>query len=81
MTYVMPELPRSDAPLNLDNVNAVQFIVLSDNEGHVLKNRSYRIWMADEKIIEGVTDKNGATSVLAEDSAKVSKIQIVKRQA
>ena len=38
-----------------------QLVILTDDEGYVLANRPYRAWIGDELLIEGITDKNGAT--------------------
>ncbi|MES2017644.1 MAG: type VI secretion system tip protein TssI/VgrG [Pseudomonadota bacterium] len=59
--------------------SASQLIILTDNDGHLLKNRPYRIWMDDGKYLEGISDHNGATMLLTANAAKVAEIHILKR--
>jgi uncharacterized Zn-binding protein involved in type VI secretion len=56
-----------------------QLVVLTDEEGYVLANRPYRVWVADEMIMEGITDKNGATGLLSADAEKKAEIELLKR--
>ena len=57
-----------------------QLVVLHDEEGFVLANRPYRAWLGDELLVEGITDKNGATALLTADAEKNVEIEILKRR-
>jgi uncharacterized Zn-binding protein involved in type VI secretion len=57
-----------------------QLVVLTDDEGYVLANRPYRVWVGDEMIMEGITDKNGATGLLTADAEKNAEIEILQRR-
>ena len=56
-----------------------QLVVLTDGDGHVLKNRPYRVWTKDGQIIAGTTDVNGATKILLAESEQITQMQILKR--
>ncbi|WP_420475588.1 type VI secretion system Vgr family protein [Noviherbaspirillum sp. ST9] len=73
---VFPALPSTDLRAIKKNT---QLVVLSDEDGHILKNRPYRIWMKTGEVIEGTTDRYGATKVLESDAPAVGKIEILKR--
>ncbi|NYE59773.1 type VI secretion system secreted protein VgrG [Duganella sp. 1224] len=77
-----PPLPADLLPipvLPIDKPKASQVIVLTDLDGHLLKNRPYRIWMKDGTFMEGTTDKNGCSELLTSKMATVAEIQILKR--
>jgi uncharacterized Zn-binding protein involved in type VI secretion len=57
-----------------------QLVVLTDDEGYVLANRPYRVWIGDEMIMEGITDKNGATGLLSADAVKNAEIELLQRR-
>jgi uncharacterized protein involved in type VI secretion and phage assembly len=60
--------------------NAAHLVILSSEDGRVLKNRPYRIWMNDQSVVEGITDKNGATKLLTSHQEEIASIQILKRR-
>ena len=77
MGFVVPQFPKQEnQPIKAQHT---QLVVLTDQDGGVLKNRPYRIWMASGAVVEGATDRNGATSLLESDSPFISKIEILKR--
>ena len=57
-----------------------QLVVLTDDDGYVLANRPYRAWIGDELLIEGITDKNGATELLTADAEKNVEIELLTRR-
>jgi hypothetical protein len=57
-----------------------QLVVLTDEEGYVFANRPYRVWVGDEMIMEGITDKNGATGLLSVDAVKNAEIELLQRR-
>ena len=57
-----------------------QLVLLTDEEGYVLANRPYRVWIGDEMIMEGITDKNGATGLLSVDAVKNAEIELLQRR-
>ena len=56
-----------------------QLVIIKDAEGYVLANRPYRVWIGDEMMMEGVTDRNGTTELLTADAEKHLEIEILKR--
>ena len=75
----LPEHTISFPVLPIDKPKASQVVVLTDTDGHLLKNRPYRIWMKDGSCIEGSTDKNGCSELLTAKMAEAVDIQILKR--
>jgi len=57
-----------------------QLVVLTDDDGYVLVNRPYRVWLGDELLIEGITDQNGATELLTADAEKNVQIELLTRR-
>lgn len=57
-----------------------QLVVLTDEEGYVLANRPYRVWIGDEMLLEGVTDRNGATELLTADAETNVEIELLARR-
>jgi type VI secretion system secreted protein VgrG len=77
MSFVASKFPTlENCPITASHT---QLIVLADHDGRVLKNRPYRIWMNSGSVIEGTTDRNGATSLLEGESPFIGKIEILKR--
>ena len=57
-----------------------QLVVLTDADGYVLANRPYRVWKGDEMLLEGVTDRNGATELLTADAETNVEIELLARR-
>ena len=74
----MPTMPNIE-PAQMNNGATDQFVIFADEDGHVLKNRPYRIWMKNGELVAGVTDVNGATKLLKAEAEKIVDLQIVKR--
>jgi type VI secretion system secreted protein VgrG len=55
-------------------------MVLQDSNGSVLKNRPYRAWLRDGSVVEGVTDRNGASDFLTSNQEHIATIDILKRR-
>jgi type VI secretion system secreted protein VgrG len=59
---------------------ASSVVVLVDDDGHVLKNRPFRIWLDDGKCIEGISDRFGTTQLVKSNKTGILSIQILKRR-
>jgi type VI secretion system secreted protein VgrG len=84
---VIPPLPDSTvhaveefAPPIAPSKFMSQLVVLTDASGHVLANRPYRVWYDDSRCVEGVSDMNGSTAVLASGLESVVQIEVLKRR-
>uniref|UniRef100_UPI0005A8ABB4 DUF2345 domain-containing protein n=1 Tax=Paraburkholderia kururiensis TaxID=984307 RepID=UPI0005A8ABB4 len=64
----------------MDVVNNEKFVLCDQLTGRPLANRSYRIELADGKVVEGRTSAKGETSLTASDIAQGMKLRLSKKK-
>ncbi|MEX3979748.1 type VI secretion system Vgr family protein [Paraburkholderia sp. EG287A] len=72
LSLPLPKFSQTDAPSD------ERFILSDGITGRPLVNRAYKIQMADGRIVEGVTTKNGETSLTQNDVAQGIKLMLSK---
>jgi len=57
----------------------VTALLLTDDEGFVLPNRPYRIWLSNGQFIDGISDENGLTAEINTHTTHVAHIELLKK--